>query len=812
MRTKLYPAKLGLAVSVLALLAASSAFAGDKDASTAPAVPVPVLATPAAKATLEASASSVLHRLNTDARQLRFEGETGSRVWPVYVSEAQSHGRARVRLAYTNAVSVMPEASKVTVFVNNIQVAEANIAASSDVGMIDADVPEGTLEAGYNSFRISIQQRHRVDCSMPATYELWTQVDSALTGISFPATAEDTQADLAELASIPADTTGATIIRAILPSDASGKQIDRMIMAAQAVALRGAFGRPAVEVGDKSNGAPGVALYIGTKDELAARGFAKEANATDTVLLRGGGKSGHYDLFITGQTDEDVTANIEHVLAESRTELPIGSASGLQALYNQHGYRIAGDMQRTFQQLGLSDQEFNGRVFRSGFDLQLPSDFYPADYGKMVLKIDAGYAAGLSQGSQILVRVNDQDVASLSLPKPGGDVFRKRNISVPLGDLRPGTNHVEIEAQLSNAADVKCDAQETIDARKRFVLLEKSELIMPSIARIAHFPNLSATSVDGFPFSAQYGTTHLYLAKRDTATIGAAASFIVRAAANGRRLVRAQIVDRSVDLSDKTAIFVGAINDLPGDVLDKVGLDAASLKSSWSRVTTEKVATAAAEAPDAAAEAKALAAKGESANSPASRQKAALKNQVAVTKAPESNDLYAQWSGEVKSESWSFSMPAFIDGGMRTAETIAKQTLAVFKTTDDAYAPDNKSRIVIAQHQSPRGGAKTWTLITAPNNELLSKTMRDFTAPTVWNQMDGRVTTFDPKNNVVWAIPPKVEGYFIQTAPLNPSNLRLVTAGWLSNNVVFYALGFLALALGLGVITNFVVRRCGTQH
>ena len=78
--------------------------------------------------------------------------------------------------------------------------------------------------------------------------------------------------------------------------------------------------------------------------------------------------------------------------------------------------------------------------------------------------------------------------------------------------------------------------------------------------------------------------------------------------------------------------------------------------------------------------------------------------------------------------------------------------------------------------------------------------------------MDGAITTFDPKNNVVYAIQPEVDGYFIRTAPLDPSNLRLVTAGWLSNNVVFYALGFLVLALGLGITTNIVVRRSGTQH
>ncbi len=821
--------KLGLSVSFTAmmlaanLVAAGSASAQENaplDANSA-AVPfaAPVAAASkaaAAPAQVQAEADiasgSRLNRLNSDARQLRFEGETGSRVWPVYVTDQQARGRARLRLSYTNAVSVMPEASKIQVYLNDNLVAENQISASSDMGVIDADVAAGVLESGYNAFRIVVHQRHRVDCSMSATYELWTQVDAATTGISFPAYPQETQTETTELAAVPPDATGSTLIRAILPPEANAAQIDRMMMAVQLVALRGGYGRPVVEVAEKSNDFSGISVYIGTRDELAARGFAKEADATDGLMLRGGGVSGHYDLFITGATDTEVAASLDKLLAAARADVPVGSSSGVQALINQHGFRISGDMDKTFKQLGLSDQEFNGRVFRSGFDLQMPSDFYPADYGKMVLKIDAGYAAGLSPGSQVLVRVNDQDVASLSLPKPGGDVFRKKQVNVPLGTMRPGTNHIELEAQLSNPGDAKCDVQDTLDAPKRFMLLEKSELQMPPIARIAHFPNLSATALDGFPFSTSGAPTRLYMPKHDAPTISAAATFIVRAAGNGRRLIQVSTVFNRNDIHDNSAIIVGAINDLPGDMVDFLGVDPAALKSSWSRAALEKASIALdpGELADGATAAKTLAGKGENPNSPAVRQKAALQKQAQPKIAD--SDLYSQWSGEVKTVSWNWTTPAFIDGGIRAIKTIVSNTLATFRTSDDAYAPDSKSRVVIAQHRGPNGGGKTWTLITAPNSELLARTMRDFTAPSVWNQMDGAITTYDPKNNVVYAIQPEVDGYFIKTAPLNPANLRLVTAGWLSNNVVFYALGFLVLALGLGITTNIVVRRSGTQH
>ena len=809
-----------LTVSLIALAAASfSARAADDlpASQTAAQTAVPDQApTVAVVAKVSTSNSSLLHRLNTDAHQLRFEGETGSRVWPVFVTEHQAHSRARVRLSYTNAVSVMPEASKITVLINDTVVAESQIMAASDIGVVDVDIPEGVLEPGYNAFRINVQQRHRVDCSMQATYELWTQVDAAATGIAFPILPDEQLYDLTDLPAVLPDSTGATVIRAVVSPDADAPTLDRMLRIIQAVALRGGYGRPVVEVTDKINDQPGISLFIGTKDELAARGFGKEITNVDSVFLRGNHRTGHYDLFVTGQTDADIDEATNSLFASAYSDAPFGTQAGLQALAGQHGFHIAGDTTRTFRDLGLSNVEFNGRVFRSGFELQMPADYYPADYGKMTMKIDAGYAAGLSQGSQILVRVNDHDVASLMLPKPGGDVFRKRQINVPLSELRAGTNHIELEAQVAMPSDAACDATETLEAHKRFVLLEQSELLMPSIARIAHFPNLSATTVDGFPFSGQTGPTKLFVPRRDSGTLSAAASFVVRAAVNGRRPLITEFSFNKAEPLAGSAIIVGAFADLPREMIEAAGLDQPALKSSWAHAVTEKASEGEVSAiQNTAKQAQALAAQGTSAASTAKASKNTFRpNQASISakKSLSEAEIYAQWSGEVKSDPWTLDLPAFATNWLHGLKDLGSRTFTVLKRSDDPYAPDQRARIVFAQHQAPAGGNKTWTLITAPNSEFLAKEMRDVSAPSIWNQLSGRVSTFDPKNNIVWAIQPEAEGYFIQTQPLSPGNMRLVTAGWLSNNIEYYVIGFLMMALALGFITNYVVRRSGTSH
>ena len=138
---------------------------------------------------------NAIRHLSADARQLRFEGESGNRVFPIYVTALEAGSRARLRLSYTNAVSVMPEASRLVVSVNDMAVGEAKIAAPGDAETIDVELPDGLLQPGYNAFRIAVQHRHRVDCSIGATYELWTAVQPSGTGLVFP-NVQDTVADL----------------------------------------------------------------------------------------------------------------------------------------------------------------------------------------------------------------------------------------------------------------------------------------------------------------------------------------------------------------------------------------------------------------------------------------------------------------------------------------------------------------------------------------------------------------------------------------------------------------------------------------
>src|SRR5262249_50640632 len=102
----------------------------------------------------------------------RINGEIGTLEWPVYLLAAEAAGTRRFRIAYRSAASVLPEASYLTLIVNDVVIGRAPISPPAQVKPVDFEIAPGLLSRGFNSVRIFIEQQHRVDCSLDATYEL----------------------------------------------------------------------------------------------------------------------------------------------------------------------------------------------------------------------------------------------------------------------------------------------------------------------------------------------------------------------------------------------------------------------------------------------------------------------------------------------------------------------------------------------------------------------------------------------------------------------------------------------------------------
>ncbi len=719
-----------------------------------------------------------LHRLGADPLQLRFEGETSAKTWPIYVTAAEARTRARVHIGFTNAISVMPEASSLSISVNDVPIAQTPIAAATDPGALDVELPRGLLTPGYNSLRIAVSQRHRVDCSLEATYELWTQVDPTSSGLAFPGVSDPHVEVLDDLAAISPDASGAVTIRLVLPDGADAAAVDNAMRAVEAVAIRANVQRPRVEIVPDVPNSPGLYVLAGERGFLAAHGFGRFLNSGDgrELSVEGQDISGRVVVVAAGDGQRETAAAIDGILPihppQERAEIPAAA----RALVNQFGYPIDDAVRVPLSELGVKTEEFSGRLFRAAFDIKLPGDFYPADYDKLTLSLTAGYANGLLPTAQILVRVNDREAGSMPMKNPRGDVFRNRPVSVNLSALRPGVNHVVVEAQTPDAGDGACEVKHLMGMRKRFVLFDRSALIMPAFAHIGRLPNLAATLSSGFPYQTDDGV--IFVASHDRRTLSAVGAYLARTAAVAGRPMAAHIsFDRRV-AAKNSVLYIGALDDFEPGLISQLGVDYEALRKIWARPNV--VETALAE-PGAAPPGQSL----------------------------DSTQVYDQWAegGHAAPEDFAprLTLRALYDRYI----DIHRDDFALLRAPDDPIEAPERATVLLSQAPPPHGlGA--WTLVLGASRASLARDMTGLVAPSNWNEIEGRAAAFTPRGGAR-SIDPSMQSYFIPTGELTPGNLRLIAAGFLSTNLDYYALAILVVALLLGLATAAVVRVHGNR-
>jgi hypothetical protein len=721
-----------------------------------------------------------LHRLGSDPLQLRFEGETSEKTWPIYVTATEAGTRARVHIGFINAISVMPEASTLSISINDVPVAQTPIASASDPGALDVELPPGLLTQGYNSVRIAVAQRHRVDCSMEATYELWTQLDPSSSGLAFPGVADPRIDVLDDLAAISPDASGAVTIRVVLPDGADATTVDNAMRAAEAVAIRAEAQRPRVEVVNQVSDSRGLYVLAGARADLAARGFAPFLGAGPgrSPSVEGQDAPGRIVVVATGDNQKEIDEAIDGILPVRPAEERVDNPSAARALANQFGYVIRDALRVPLSDLGVRTEEFSGRLYRAAFDIRLPGDFYGADYDKLTLSLTAGYAQGLAPTAQILVRVNDREAGSMPMKNPRGDLFRDRPVSVSLGALRPGVNHVVVEAQTPDAGDSACDVKHIMDMRKRFVLFDRSELIFPDFAHIGRLPNLAATLSNGFPY--QSGTDSVvYAPSRDRLTLSAVGSYLARTAVVAGRPVGARITFDPQAARNGSALFIGAFDDFPSGLIEQMGVDYESLRKTWSRPNAGDFALA---EPGGSAPSLTL----------------------------DSREVFDQWAqgSHAAPENFSprFTLRAIYDRYIN----IHRDDFALLRQPDQPIEAPEHSTILLAQAQGP-GGFAAWTLVAGASRAMLARDMTSVVAPSNWNEVEGRASAFTPRNGVK-AIDYSQNAYFIPTGSLTPGNVRLIAAGFLSANLDYYVLAILAAAVALGLATRAAVRVHGNRR
>lgn len=759
-----------------------------------------------------------LRTLPALASGLRLAGESDHREWPVYLTRKQAGQAAVFELALTSAVSVMPEGSSLRLVVNGQTLAERPIHAFGQPQKMLFELPSGVLQPGLNAVRLSVSQRHRVACDPAATYELWSDIDPARTGLRFPDSALGLES-LPDLAALAPDGRGATRLRIVLADASDMKALSRAVAVLTRIARETGITHPIVEVTGTAHHSDGLTVIMGTPDELRALGSPAMPQPGNLTLVENEGGV----TLVAAELDAAGLDNLAQRIGSGDLSVAArtGTPDGLAALRRLRATAVEPGTTLTLADLGARTSEFNGRLQRTRFDLRLPDDFFPAETGSISLSLAGGYAANLEQTSQIVVRVNGKVAAGLPLADPKGDVFSDKVLRLSLKAFRPGLNTVEMTTQTDTQADRHCDTLAALQDPPRFLLVEETRIDIPSYPRLLGLPSLNASLGGGLARQAK-GNVPIYVPFATPDMLSAAATFAVRLGIDMDSSARTTVKVGRPSVAEEAAILIGAFGDLSPAALAASGLDAERLRAAW---TGQNIDGAAPQMVNA--------------TNPLQRRVVSLqsisRNEPVMTgsiRSPQDPVLQimlgAPGSGlasGLASGPEGFSLPQGPSGTevMRRWEeqqqgrdplrnTLSKMENAV---SGLFFAPPIQHRrlapgttLVLAQGYPQSGSDSFWTIVTAPSTTALAIAVEDIVAPQNWRQLVGQEARYDMQSGLIEA-EDSAPHFHVVTQPGSLANWRLVAAGWLSGNPLIYAGLLLLAALLLAVTTGRAVRHDG---
>lgn len=726
-------------------------------------------APPAARPALTTPQTGDVRRYIVPFSELGLGGEYDRRSWSVYLTTEQAAAKARFTFTYQNAIVVAPEVSQLTVFINNRAIGEQQIGSPDSPSAVNFDIPPGLLQPGANLITFEANQRHRTDCSIDSTYELWSNIDPAGTYLSFAGQDAGQLSSTDAIRAIGVDSAGKTEFNLVVPAMEQPGTTKPLLRLAQGLSLLSGMPNQvfAFTTDEPSAGGPGkMAVLVGTAAELRPifPSLPQGAESAPLAAFVTDPRSGSPTLLISGPSWQAVSTAIDTIVSPTdRAPEVRRDVLTTQRWSAPDAPLLFADTRIPLSQLGISTVEFSGRRFRTGFNVAVPADFYANAYGEAQILLDAAYSSKVLPGSHIDVYVNGNIASTVPIATTNGGIFRKLPIRVTMRHFKPGLNTIAIEAVLMTQDDAACVPGATASQTPRFALFDTSEFHMPDFARVGQRPNLAAMAGTSYPYGRNPDPTPLFIDRTDADTLSAAATLLGQLAIMAGHPIAIETVASPSVIGDRNAIFIGSISQMPATALTQVNVATAS-QASWRPV--------------------------------ADSQPTEIDNGKALE----------EWRSRISGGALQGRIAAFREWLRRNFD-ITASSLQFVPNAEQVFTPPNVATLMVAQGKSPDGGG-TWTVVTAPSAKDLREGLNALTAQMNWPQISGHITTFSSRTGKIESVP-VTRFDFVPSDGVSIANYRLIAANWLSTNILSYSFLLVVLSLLIGLATSRMLSRLG---
>lgn len=796
----------------------------------------------------------VLYPLPFGQPEVRFDGERDHASYQIYITAQMIRQGLAFQVAPTSAISIMPEASWMQTQINGHPLQPVRLGTDRATTVSQQIISPHMMQAGWNTVALSVDQRHRVDCTYPATFELWTDLDASSTGLVMMTGAQQASSPMLQglerLLSMPLNNQGRARLHGILPEGASEEKLQALVDAMASLAL--ALGTQAPQTSlSHAPIAGGINVRLDMAGQIAHGRYA--ISQIGQVPPDGVHAGGATELTLGGMTREHWASAAAQLSADLQP---------FQAQQTRVAHRVVDGADRfTLADLGLPSQEFAGRHFEQSFTLDLPVDYFSSDVGRAEIRLAGGYVEGLTDDAELSVQVNGKLAASIHLDGDQGEVFSGRSLYVDLGHFKPGRNEIAIVADVSHRDDQMCGMAALTNNTARFLLLDETEIVFPNFAQLGQVPRLAPGL--GHALTGHHGVTRIHVPQPDVQTLSAAAALQVQLAldlgrADGVEISFGAPDEANSEQSANNDILIAALQDLPPQMARAVNLPVDELTLAWAPLNHLPPFIDAAPIFTASA--------GTSTNI-----RSVLPNQQPLPPALDTRSIDPSWTawsddpveqrlstlrqslarqgqfapdlsttasitnatplsvpsqrpptvpgfarpdngGDDLRQRWEQNVSDQLDVVQSAGELGQRlQNYVVGLMGEREHTPELSAQadLVIQQMASSPWSNGALTLITASEPARLQTAMETISQPRFWHTLGGSRAVFNQSEERLDVSSGLVEMRYVVTQPSSISNWRLVLAGYSSNNPLLYALVLLLLAPALGVVCGHAIHRSG---
>jgi hypothetical protein len=753
-------------------LAVAAGLLSASPAALAASTPVAAAVAPAATATLK--------RLPAGHDELVFRGENAARAWQVYLSPTEAARISSFQLGLLNSVVDLPDRSSVKLTINGRPLAAAPVRSPDEITNVAVKIPPGVLLPGANTVQVNVALAHRVDCSVGATYELWALLDPARTGFVVDNADSYVIRSLDELAAEPLAEDGATHIHVRTQDFADPISLGRAARFVDALVRRAGLARPIVDVGPEAGQGPGfdVVLFSGDAPDAGSGGSLRVLGRDDDITLARDAATNRLALILSGTDEADLDARIA-ALDKARPRLSLGRAS-------PQGVAIDAGGRKSFAELGLATDGFSGRHFQSSVDIALPADFYPSGYEKARLLIDGYHSGALDGRGELIVRVNDAIVSSISMASGMAEKFDRQPVELPLRFFHPGHNEISIEGITSSALDQQCDLV-SMPRDARLTIAGTSELEFPSFAHLGTLPQIpSALATIAAPEKDGHPT--VYLADLDRNSAATALTILANMASTSGKFDAPIVRLERPTPGDVPGIVVGSLDQLPDYLATPLQEIAAPADPTVVPAETAVAADGSTQADAAAADAP------KSQEQPAAAAGVSFKDRL--------RDNFA--SGALLSKTADFLFPV---GDRRAGLPTLPAHFLLIGAVNPNLTTKTIGGVTVPQLAHD---ASQWLVVSAQNSDGVKKGVERLIVDGQWRDLAGQAVSLDLDSGSLRSAQPAHVAY-VEPSAFVLSDVRPILGGILSDNILLTFGALIALVSILGLSTHALIRKSGVR-